>query len=86
MRHHAHDTHAHTQTRTHTHTHTHKQVCDITLPTLPKRLNLEDLGQIEPRVSALDDDLQSACVHEKKIKNIYIGQIEPHASVRDDDL
>ena len=34
-------------------------VCDIALPTLPKRLNMEDLGQLQPRVSALEDEFNS---------------------------
>uniref|UniRef100_A0A7S4HBY5 Pre-mRNA-splicing factor 38 n=1 Tax=Guillardia theta TaxID=55529 RepID=A0A7S4HBY5_GUITH len=34
-------------------------VLDVALPTLPKRLNLEDLKLVLPRISALDDDILS---------------------------
>mmetsp|Transcript_41510 Transcript_41510/g.98379 ORF Transcript_41510/g.98379 Transcript_41510/m.98379 type:complete len:269 (+) Transcript_41510:215-1021(+) len=33
-------------------------VLDIALPTLPKRINLEDTAVLQPRISPLDDDLQ----------------------------
>eukprot|EP01101_Sappina_pedata_P000722 TRINITY_DN10914_c0_g1_i1.p1 TRINITY_DN10914_c0_g1~~TRINITY_DN10914_c0_g1_i1.p1 ORF type:complete len:347 (-),score=95.79 TRINITY_DN10914_c0_g1_i1:78-1118(-) len=35
---------------------TDESCCDTALPRLPKRLTLEQAGQLEPRVSALDDD------------------------------
>ena len=34
-------------------------VCDVTLPHLPRRVQLEDTGVLEPRVSALEDMLES---------------------------
>jgi hypothetical protein len=42
-------------------------VLDIALPTLPKRMHLEEARQLQPRVSALEDDLDEVapfCVWE----------------------
>jgi len=45
-------------------------VCDISLPHIPKRIKLEDLGVLKPRESVLDMDLSD----EEEDKNIEVSQ------------
>ncbi|XP_042526234.1 pre-mRNA-splicing factor 38A-like [Dipodomys spectabilis] len=65
------------------------QVCDIILPRLQKRHVLEEAKQLEPRVSALEEDLEDVEEEDEKLETVpspdhrqrsYGGQHEPRPS------